>query len=305
MRNAHIVIAAVGSLGDLFPFLAVGQALQAAGHRITVATHAIHQQAIEQAGLVFADASGMAEPEDREAFTAQAFDRWHGPRFVVHDFAAIDVRQSYEKLAPIVAQADVLITITLAFAGQILGEQRGRDRSLHWLSAVLAPAGFLSAYDPPATGVAVLDRFFRASPARGGGWAVHANQYGRIVALVVLAFLDASPTGGPRRCASWHDAPFVDCWASRWAIRIHQGQHRFPAGRAWRFSRHGLRTAEPDWPRNVHLTGFARYAQPAPIDPPWRVSLTRAKRRWFSPWAPRRCTWAPNFCAPAWPLRCD
>lgn len=249
MRNAHIVIATVGSLGDLFPFLAVGQALQAAGHRITVATHAIHQQAIEQAGLVFADASGMAEPEDREAFTAQAFDRWHGPRFVVHDFAAIDVRQSYEKLAPIVAQADVLITTTLAFAGQILGEQRGRDRSLHWLSAVLAPAGFLSAYDPPATGVAVLDRFFRASPARGrwlqriarrvtDGWTAPVREFRRSLGLP-----ETSPLGDP----------------------FHQGQHA-PEGVLALFSPL-LGQPQPDWPRNVHLTGFARYAQPAPIDP--------------------------------------
>jgi rhamnosyltransferase subunit B len=77
MRSAHIVIATVGSLGDLFPFLAIGQELTARGHRVTVATHGIHQAAIEQAGLRFANASGIPEPEDRETFTARAFDRWH------------------------------------------------------------------------------------------------------------------------------------------------------------------------------------------------------------------------------------
>ena len=95
MRCAHIVIATVGSLGDLFPFLAIGQALRRRGHCVTIATHAIHREPVEQAGLAFADASGMAEPENRAAFTARAFHRWRGPRFVVHDFAALDVRDSY------------------------------------------------------------------------------------------------------------------------------------------------------------------------------------------------------------------
>ena len=69
----HIVIATVGSLGDLFPFLAVGQVLRRRGHRVTVATHAVHRDMVVQAGLAFHDASGMPEPDDREAFTARAF----------------------------------------------------------------------------------------------------------------------------------------------------------------------------------------------------------------------------------------
>lgn len=249
MRNAHIVIATVGSLGDLFPFLALGQALHAAGHRVTIATHVIHQSAIEQAGLAFADASGMAEPEDRETFTARAFDRWHGPRFVVHDFAGMDVRASYEKLAPVVAGADVLITTTLAFAGQILGERLSRERSLHWLSAVLAPAGFLSAYDPPATGVATLDRLFSGSPRRGRwlqaiarrvthGWTAPVRDFRRSLGLP-----PTSPLGDP----------------------FHQGQHA-PAGVLALFSPL-LGQVQADWPRNVHVTGFARHAQAATIDP--------------------------------------
>ena len=249
MRNAHIVIATVGSLGDLFPFLALGRGLRAAGHRVTIATHGIHQQAIEQAGLVYADASGMAEPEDREAFTARAFDRWHGPRFVVHDFAALDVPASYRKLAPIVANADVLITTTLAFAGQILGEQLSRERSLRWLSAVLAPAGFLSAYDPPATGVALLDRLVRRSPRRGRwlqrmarlvthGWTAPVRDFRRSLGLPPTSAL-----GDP----------------------FHQGQHA-PDGVLALFSSQ-LGRPQPDWPSNVHLTGFARYAQAAPLDP--------------------------------------
>ena len=248
MRHAHIVIATVGSLGDLFPFLAIGQELNARGHRVTIATHGIHQSMIEQAGLNFADASGMPEPEDREAFTARAFDRWHGPRFVVHDFAAMDVQASYEKLVPIVADADVLITTTLAFAAQILGEQLSAVGKLSWLSAVLAPAGFLSAYDPPATGITLLDNLMRRSPRRGRwlqatarrithGWTAPVRDFRRSLGLPPI-----SPLGDP----------------------FHQGQHA-PRGALALFSPL-LGLPQPDWPRYAHITGFARYAQSTELD---------------------------------------
>jgi rhamnosyltransferase subunit B len=249
MRAAHIVIATVGSLGDLFPFLAMGRALRARGHRVTVATHAVHQLPIEQAGLDFADASGLPEPADRAAFTALAFHRWKGPRFIVHDFAALDVHDSYAKLAPVCADADLLITTTLAFAGQILGEQLSGAGRLRWLSAVLAPAGFLSAFDPPPTGIAMLDAWVRRSPRRGRWLQRAAERVTRPWTSPVralrreLGLPSQSPQGDP----------------------FHRGQHA-PQGVLAMFSPL-LGGAQPDWPSQVHLTGFARYAQPAVLDP--------------------------------------
>jgi rhamnosyltransferase subunit B len=249
MHNARIVFATVGSLGDLYPFLAVGQELRRRGHRVVIATHTIHQLHVEDAGLIFADASGMAEPEDRQAFTARAFHPWRGPRFVVHDIAALDVRASYDKLLPICAEADVLITSTLAFAAQILGEQRSAEGRLHWLSAILAPAGFLSASDPPATGIGGLDAFLRRSPRRGRWLSRIAMRITRpwtapVRALRLELGLPAqSPLGDP----------------------FHRGQHA-PQGVLALFSPL-LGQAPPDWPPQVVVTGSARYAQPAAPDP--------------------------------------
>jgi rhamnosyltransferase subunit B len=249
MPSDHIVIATVGSLGDLFPFLAIGQELRRRGHRVTVATHAIHQLPIEQAGLQFADASGMPEPEDRAAFTAAAFHPWRGPRFVVHDFAALDVAASYEKLASICADADVLITSTLAFAAQIHGEQLRAAGRLRWLSAVLAPAGFLSAFDPPATGIGLLDRWLRSSPQRGQWISRLGQRISRPWTAPVRVFrqqLGMSPE-------SERGDPF------------HRGQHA-PDGVLALFSPL-LGKPQPDWPPNVHVTGFAGYVQPTAVDP--------------------------------------
>ncbi len=202
-----------------------------------------------QAGLAFADASGMPEPDDREAFTIKAFHPWRGPAFVVRDFAAADVSASYARLAPLCADADVLLTSTLAFAGQILGETLAAAGRLHWLSAVLAPASLLSATDMPATGLTTLDRFFGATPARGRllqrlscrmthGWTAPVRRFRR-----ELGLSPESPRGDP----------------------FHQGQFA-PAGVLALFPEL-LGKPQSDWPPLTQQCGFARYTQPTVIDP--------------------------------------
>lgn len=249
MASMHVVFATFGSLGDLFPLLAVGQELAAHGHRVTVAAHAIHREMVRAAGLGFVDASGMEEPGDKVAFTRRAFHPWRGPRFVVHDCAACDVAASYARLKPLCEEADVLVTSTLAFAGQILGEQLEAAGWLRWLSVVLAPASFISVFDPLATGIAPLDRLVRAAPGGGRvlrwaalrrthGWTAPVRQFRRRLGLPAV-----SPLGDP----------------------FHSGQHA-PSGvlALWPEL---LGPPQPDWPEQVHLTGFARYAQPGALDP--------------------------------------
>lgn len=249
MRSAHIVFTTFGSLGDLFPFLAVGQVLHARGHRVTIATHAMHAAAIEQAGLRFADASGMPEPEDRAEFTARAFHPRRGPHFVVRELAAAAVNASYAKLLDVCQDADVLVTSSLAFGGQILGETLSATNKLQWVSAVLAPASFVSAYDPPTTGMPWVDALTRDAPGRvrlirhvfelgTRHWTSPVRAFRRELGLRAV-----SPGGDP----------------------FHRGQHSPDCVLALFSPLIGH--AQPDWPAHTHITGFAHYAQPgAKID---------------------------------------
>lgn len=249
MRSAHIVITTFGSLGDLFPFLALGQVLHARGHRVTLATHAMHGAAVEQAGLRFVDASGMPELEDRAQFTARAFHPRRGPHFVVRDLAAADVRASYFKLLATCRDADVLVTSSLAFGGQILGETLSATNALRWISAVLAPASFVSAYDPPTTGMRAVDALTRHAPRRVR-FIKHLFEWG-----------------------TWHWTAPVRAFRRELGLRpvssggdpFHRGQHA-PECVLALFSPL-LGEAQSDWPPHTHVTGFAHYAQPgAPID---------------------------------------
>lgn len=252
MAARHIVMATVGSQGDLFPLLAVGRELQLRGHRVTVGAHGIHREAVEQAGLAFLLASGIAEPEDKAAFAARAFHPWRGPRFVVRDMAAADVAASYAALLPVCAEADAIVTTTLAFAGQILGE----TLPVAWLSAVFAPSVFLSAFDPPATGVDALDHWLRGRPWRGRllsrlaervtwPWTKAVRDFRRQLGLAPV-----SPYGDP----------------------FHRGQH----GRDGVLAMYSPLLGElpPDAPSHTMLTGVCRYS-------PFNDALDPALARWL------------------------
>ncbi|HET8554353.1 MAG TPA: cytochrome c biogenesis protein DipZ [Rhodanobacteraceae bacterium] len=61
---------------------------------------------------------------------------------------------------------------------------------------------------PMLAGMALTFAAVATLAAVGGGWAVHANQYGRIAALIVLAFLGLALLS--ERLAAWMSRPFVE-----------------------------------------------------------------------------------------------
>ncbi|WP_213949707.1 glycosyltransferase [Luteibacter sp. dw_328] len=246
MTARHIVMATVGSQGDLFPFLAAGRELRQRGYRVTIGAQGIHRDAVGEAGLDFVLASGIAEPEDKAAFAARAFHPWRGPRFVVRDLAAADVASSYAALAPVCADADAIVTSTLAFAGQILGE----TRRITWLSAALSPAVFLSAFDPPATGIEWLDRFLRSSPRRGA-WVRRIGE--TVTSPWTKAVRSFRQSLGLATVSAWGD-PF------------HRGQHARDGVLAMYSPLLGR--PPPDSPAHTVATGYCRYVPSGDVLPP-------------------------------------
>ncbi|UPG95144.1 glycosyltransferase [Luteibacter aegosomatissinici] len=257
MAERHIVFATVGSQGDLFPLLAVGRELVSRGHRVTVGAHAIHRDAVLDAGLDFVMASGIDEPEDKAAFAAKAFHPWKGPRFVVRDLAAADVAASYHALKTFCREADAVVTTTLAFAGQILGE----TLRVAWLSAVLSPSVFLSPFDPPATGIDGLDRWLRASPRRAR-WLTRAVER--------LTYPWTAPVRAFRSRLGLAPIAFA-------GDPFHRGQH----GRDGVLAMYSplLGGLPPDAPANTVLTGQARYL-------PFDDVLDGALLRWLDAGTP-------------------
>src|SRR4029079_6029392 len=70
-----------------------------------------------------------------------------GPKFLTEEVVFPAIRESYFDFLAAVEGADLLITHPAAPAGPLVGRKTG----MPWISTVLAPLSFFSAYDPPMT----------------------------------------------------------------------------------------------------------------------------------------------------------
>jgi hypothetical protein len=140
----NILLLALGSHGDVHPFVGIGRALRERGHDVTVAANEYFKPMVEKAGLEFI-AIGTAE-EYREMATDPAL--WHrftGPQAVfnatakylptIHDIAADFARRPNA----------IIAASTLAFGARVAQDH------LHFpmASVHLSPAVFQSAQVRP------------------------------------------------------------------------------------------------------------------------------------------------------------
>src|SRR6267378_1480337 len=131
-NHKRIVLNTFGSFGDIHPYMALAIELQARGHEPVIATSPLYREKIEGAGLSFAPIRPDMAPQT-------------GPRFLLEELIFPFLRESYEDLLETVSGAEALVTHPAAPAGPLVGRKTG----IPWISTVLAPFSFFSAYDPP------------------------------------------------------------------------------------------------------------------------------------------------------------
>jgi len=122
--------------------------LKARGHNPVVATMEIYRQKIANAGLEFAPVRpNIPQPKDQDSdLIEKIMEPKTGPRFLTEEVIFPAIRDSYEDLVLATNGADLLVTHPAAPAGPLVG----RKTEIPWISTVLAPFSFFSAYDPPA-----------------------------------------------------------------------------------------------------------------------------------------------------------
>ncbi len=143
----RIVLNTFGSFGDIHPYLALGLELRRRGHAVVIATMEIYREKVEKIGLEFAPVRpNIAQPKEQEPeLIEKIMDPKNGPRFLMEGVVFPAVRDSYQDLLAAVREADLLVTHPAAPAGPLVGRKTG----MTWISTVLAPMSFFSAYDPP------------------------------------------------------------------------------------------------------------------------------------------------------------
>ena len=186
-------IVAIGSTGDVAPYLGVGQHLAERGHHVRVATHRSSGDWVTAAGLEFA----VLPTEPREMMTEELAARLRrgGPRAsrAVADAFAPAVETLAERIDALTDDCDVMLTSMLAWTGLCSADARG----IPSLALHLQPLHPTREFAPFPLGVRSL-----GGPLNGLlGRSVHAAVFKPFLTLVDDI---RARQGQPRRSARQH-----------------------------------------------------------------------------------------------------
>lgn len=239
MRDGRrIVLSTFGSFGDIHPYMAIALELQARGHSPVIATSEVYREKMDVAGIEFSpirpDMPSHDEPDKLTRLATDLVDPNTGTQKVIELFTG-NLKEVYEDLDAAVEGADLLVTHLLPLVGPIVAQKRG----LPWVSTVLAPISFFSAYDPPVPPqMPSLYHLVKLSPVLGR--LFHRIASFRLEKLTEAVYRLRAELGLPRG-----KQPLLD------------GQHS-PQRVLALFSA-VIAKPQADWPPNARVAGFAFY----------------------------------------------
>ncbi|CAD5979634.1 O-mycaminosyltylonolide 6-deoxyallosyltransferase [Planktothrix tepida] len=142
-----IVLATFGSLGDLYPYMALAQELQNRGYSARIATCEQYQKTIETAGIEFCllRPNGLPQEPGEIEFLSMMMDSQRGMEYIINYLLMPYLRTSYSDLINAVQGADLLLTHPLTLVASLVAEKTG----IPWVSTILSPSVLMSAYDVP------------------------------------------------------------------------------------------------------------------------------------------------------------
>jgi len=147
MQSKRILLSTFGSFGDVHPYVAIALELKARGHAPVIATSEVYREKMDALGIEFHPVRPEMPSYDQPEVLADVIEGVMDPRTGgerVMEMLLPYLRDIYEDLNAAVEGADLLLTHPLPLLGPIVAQKR----NLPWVSSVLAPASFLSVYDP-------------------------------------------------------------------------------------------------------------------------------------------------------------
>jgi len=156
----NIVIATIGSLGDLHPCLALSRELLHRGCRVTIATTPYYRSKVEGAGLSFRAMRPDWNPTD-PSLIRTCEDIQRGLEVLYREMLLPPLEDTYRDLLKATEDADLMIAGELVYAAPLVAEKSG----LPWASLILSPWSFFSCIDPSFTvNLPILFQLRRAGP---------------------------------------------------------------------------------------------------------------------------------------------
>lgn len=236
--SKRIVLSTFGSFGDIHPYIAIALELKARGHSVIIATSEVYREKMDALGLelhpVRPDVPSYDEPEVLGKLAADLMEAKGGTEKVI-GMLMPDLRGIYDDLDAAVAGADLLLTHPLPLVGPIVAQKR----KLPWVSSVLAPISFFSAYDPPVFPQMPSLHYLQRHSVFINRllYRLAAYQLKKLTAPVYRLRAELGlPPGGQPLLAGQHSPTLVLALFSS-----------------------VLGQPQPDWPPNTRVTGFAFY----------------------------------------------
>lgn len=232
----RILLTTFGSYGDLNPYIAIARVLKANGDQVTIATHTHYREQVERVGIRFVPVKpGEEELGPPEVWTARANHPLTGSQFVIRSLVLPFLEDSYRIIKEIAPEHDLIISHVLTFASPIVAEELG----IPWISTVLQPSVFFSAYDPPKLGFfTFLPRLMFLGP-RFMKWLL-----GSLVKQTNPWFAPVAQLRSKVGLPPSSKNPLVDGHS--------------PYGCLALFAKE-FAPAQPDWPSNTRQVGFPLY----------------------------------------------
>lgn len=140
---SKIILATIGSLGDMHPKIALALGLKERGHDVTIAAMEYYRERIESIGIAFAPMAPHLSPENKE-LARELMDARKGSETILRKIVMPSLREMYDDLMRAIDGADMLITGEIVFATKSVVEKSG----IKWVSTSLQPGTMFSAHDP-------------------------------------------------------------------------------------------------------------------------------------------------------------
>ena len=131
-------------MGDLNPYIALARKLREEAHSPIIATSEYHRATVKKAGIDFYPVRPDIDAGDYKLMS-RVMQPKTGPQILIKEILLSHLKESYRDLLEAAQDSDLLITHPLTFAGPLVAEKT----RVPWISTVLSPISFFSAYDFP------------------------------------------------------------------------------------------------------------------------------------------------------------
>lgn len=142
MTSKRILLCTFGSLGDLYPMLALAIELKRRGHHPVVGTLPGYRDRVQAAGVDYCSIRPDLNVSDTSILPRAMHPR-DGARYILCELLLPYLRESYEDTAIAARDADLIVTHPVTLGAILFA----RKAAMPWASVALSPVSTISMYD--------------------------------------------------------------------------------------------------------------------------------------------------------------